>query len=55
MRLVSKASVSNLASMAREGSLQLWNFSSTQAASPAGESVRPTASVCGLVAYGVTA
>jgi hypothetical protein len=30
-------------------SVQLRNFSTIQAASPAGESIRPKASVCGLV------
>jgi hypothetical protein len=46
---VSTQSSSIAVSSSPSWSVQLWNFSAIQAASPAGESVRAYASVCGLV------
>ena len=51
MMLVSSSSRVKLRSTSPSLSLQVRNFSTIQAASPTGESVRPYASVCGLVPW----
>ena len=49
--LVRISSLVKARSMSPSQSLQARSFSTIQEASPAGESVRPTAAVCGLVRW----